>query len=68
MLNTLVSFRSASTFEAQGLQVTPFPVGFQVGVREVTVLDVMPEAEALENTSLSFREALRRAFYALKTR
>ena len=58
--------RAQSQFEAQGLQVTPYLVDFRVGVRAFTVLDILPEAGGLENTSLAFRETLGRALYSIK--
>lgn len=60
--------RARSQFESQGLTVTPYPVDLRVGVRAFTILDLLPEASALERTSLAFREALGRVFYSLRGR
>jgi len=58
--------RAQAQFEAQGLRVTPYPVDFRARIRAFTILDLLPDAEALDNTSIAFREALGRAFYAAK--
>ena len=57
--------RAQAQFEAQGLRVTPYPVDFRARIRSFTILDLLPDAEALDNTSIAFREALGRAFYAV---
>lgn len=58
--------RARAQFEAQGLRVTPYPVDLRTAVRAFTILDVLPQADALGDTSLAFREALGRVFYALR--
>ncbi|NBP40056.1 MAG: YdcF family protein [Betaproteobacteria bacterium] len=57
--------RAKALFEAQGLRVTPYPVDFRARTRSFTILDLLPDAEALDNSSIAFREALGRAFYAV---
>ena len=59
--------RAQAQFEAQGLLVTPYPVDFRAGISAFSLLDLLPDAGALHNTSIAFREALGRAFYAAKS-
>ena len=55
--------RARAVFEAQGLQVLPFPVDFRVVENETTILDFLPSAGALETTTSAVRELLGRAYY-----
>jgi len=59
--------RARAQFEAQGLRVTPYPVDFRASVEQFTVLDLLPRADALANTSLAFREVLGRGVAALQS-
>ena len=58
--------RAKQVFEAAGLTVEPFAVDFRQETRELTVIDFMPSAEALKDTSFFVREMVGRIFYALK--
>lgn len=58
--------RAMAEFSAAGLQVTPYPVDFRAGVRQSTVQDFLPNADALAGTSLAAREWVGRAFYGLR--
>ena len=58
--------RSMAEFEAVGCKVTPYPVDFRAGVRQSTVQDFLPNADALAGTSLAAREWVGRAFYGLR--
>jgi uncharacterized SAM-binding protein YcdF (DUF218 family) len=55
--------RARALFEAQGLQVSAFPVDFQVSEREITAMDFLPAAHALEDSSSGIREWLGRLYY-----
>ncbi len=59
--------RSVQLFESQGLKVTPYPVDFRVMIRDFTPMDVLPDAESLELTSLALREQIGRTYYRLKS-
>ncbi len=53
--------RSVALFEREGLAVVPFPVDFRVsGKKRMTVLDVLPQAEALEQSTTALRELMGR--------
>jgi uncharacterized SAM-binding protein YcdF (DUF218 family) len=58
--------RAKQVFEAAGLNVEPFAVDFRQETRELTVVDFIPTAEALKDTSFFVREMAGRIFYALK--
>lgn len=59
--------RAQVLFEAQGLRVIPFPVDFKVPERSTTVMDFLPEANALRLTDVAVREWIGRAYYWLRT-
>lgn len=58
--------RARAEFESAGLRVTAFPVDLRVGLRAFSPQDLLPNADALAQTSLALREGLGRAFYGLK--
>lgn len=56
--------RAKRLFELEGLQVIPFPVDFKVSAaRELSILDFLPSAGALNMTELALREFYGRLFY-----
>lgn len=58
--------RAQWLFEQTGLKVTPFPVDFKVSAGgKVGILDFLPNADALRNTELSFREIYGRLYYEM---
>jgi uncharacterized SAM-binding protein YcdF (DUF218 family) len=59
--------RSRMLFEKQGLEVTAFPVDFQVAERESTLMDFLPAAYALEDSSSAVREWLGRFYYWVRS-
>jgi uncharacterized SAM-binding protein YcdF (DUF218 family) len=61
--------RAARLFNRAGVKVLPFPVDFQVDVKEkITLLDFLPEVNSLRNAELALREWYGIAFYALTGR
>ena len=60
--------RAQKVFEASGLLVIPFPVDFLTGAKQTTIIDFMPNAEALSKTSFVIREIIGRLYYHLKYR
>ena len=58
--------RAKQVFEAAGLNVEPFAVDFRQETKKLTVIDFIPTAEALKDSSFFVREMVGRAFYALK--
>jgi uncharacterized SAM-binding protein YcdF (DUF218 family) len=58
--------RAVRLFSHAGVKALPFPVDFQIDVREkFTLLDFLPKAEGLHYTELALREWYGIAFYAL---
>ncbi len=56
--------RAQALFERAGMNVTPFPVDFQVSSEsELDIRDFLPEAGALLQTQTAIREAYGRLFY-----
>lgn len=59
--------RAKMLFEKAGFRsVIPFPVDFRVGQRDMTVMDFLPDAEALSNTDQAIREAIGLVYYQIK--
>lgn len=57
--------RAKRLFERAGLEVVSFPVDFQAPERELSVIEFLPNARALEQTERALREIYGRGFYAL---
>jgi uncharacterized SAM-binding protein YcdF (DUF218 family) len=58
--------RAKRLFESAGFDVTEFPVDFQVSAaQKFTVLDLLPQAQAMQQTEMAVREIYGRAFYTL---
>jgi hypothetical protein len=58
--------RAEKVFKAAGIDVIPFPVDFLSDVNHVSILDFIPDAEALHRTSFFVREKIGRLYYTLK--
>ena len=58
--------RAQKVFEAAGVSIIPFPVDFRNDADRLSVLDFIPNAEALRRTSFFIREMIGRLYYNLK--
>lgn len=58
--------RAQALFAAQGLRVVPYPVDFKVLVRQTTLMDFLPDADALRWTDVAVRELIGRGYYWLR--
>lgn len=59
--------RSVMMFEKAGFRsIIPFPVDFRVWNRDVTLMDFLPDADALADTDLAIREAIGIAYYLIR--
>ena len=58
--------RALTVFQNQNISVKPFAVDFRHYARKTDILDFFPQAFALKDTSLFFRETIGRAYYALR--
>lgn len=58
--------RAKAQFEAKGFQVEAYPVDFLVSSeRQISILDFLPSANALNQTELALREFYGRIFYLI---
>jgi len=58
--------RAIKVFQAVGVDVVPFPVDFQTSDKKFTLIDLIPQALAFNNTSHFIREMQGRLYYQLK--
>ena len=58
--------RAKKVFEATKLKVIPFAVDFKSSPKKITVIDFIPSANSLKDTSLFVREIIGRIYYDLK--
>lgn len=58
--------RAEAVFAANGVQVTPHAVDFRAVAANTTIMDFIPSADALDDTSTFVREMIGRAYYWLK--
>ena len=65
--NTIKSLdRAMAVFEKVGLPVTPFPVDFGSDDAPVDIFNWLPDAGALQQTTVVMRELIGRLVYRLK--
>jgi len=58
--------RSREAFEQMGFSVTPAPMGFVTPTREPILMQLLPQARALEDTSSVLHEWIGRLWYRLR--
>jgi uncharacterized SAM-binding protein YcdF (DUF218 family) len=58
--------RAKKVFEAANIKVIPFAVDFKTQIKKITIIDFIPSANSLKNTSHFFREMIGRLYYNLK--
>jgi uncharacterized SAM-binding protein YcdF (DUF218 family) len=59
--------RAKAQFESNGFRVVAYPVDFLVSSeRQITILDFLPSANALNQTELALREFYGRIFYNIR--
>lgn len=58
--------RALQVFRDQGLDPRPIAVDYRQDQDRVTIMDIIPDAEALDDISLFVREMIGRAYYALR--
>ena len=58
--------RAEKVFKTTNINVTPFPVDFQNSKSKTTIIDFIPSAASLFNTSHFVREMMGRLYYNLK--
>jgi len=58
--------RAKKVFEAANIKVIPFAVDFKTPIKKITIMDFIPSANSLKDTSHFFREMIGRLYYNLK--
>ena len=58
--------RAQKVFEAVGINIEPFAVDFLSGADKYTIMNFIPSAGALKQTSFFIRELIGRLYYSLK--
>ena len=58
--------RAKKVFEATNIKVIPFAVDFRTSIKKITIIDFIPSANSLKDTSHFFREMIGRLYYNLK--
>ena len=58
--------RAQKVFEAVGINIEPFAVDFLSGTDKYTIINFIPSARALNQTSFFIRELIGRLYYSLK--
>jgi uncharacterized SAM-binding protein YcdF (DUF218 family) len=58
--------RAKKVFEAANIKVIPFAVDFKTPIKKITIIDFIPSANSLKDTSHFFREMIGRLYYNLK--
>src|SRR6056300_58775 len=58
--------RAKKVFEAANIKVIPFAVDFKTPIKKITIIDFIPSANSLKDTSHFFREMIGRLYYNFK--
>jgi uncharacterized SAM-binding protein YcdF (DUF218 family) len=58
--------RAKKVFEARNIKVSPFAVDFKNSAKKITIMDFIPSANSLNDTSFFVREMIGRVYYYLK--
>ena len=58
--------RAKKVFEAANIKVIPFAVDFKTPIKKITIMDFIPSANSLKDTSHFFREMIGRLYYNFK--
>ena len=58
--------RAEKVFQNQNLKVIPYPVDFRSSEKKIDILDFLPQAKALSDSSFYFREIIGRTYYSLR--
>ena len=58
--------RAKKVFEAANIKVIPFAVDIKTPIKKITIIDFIPSANSLKDTSHFFREMIGRLYYNLK--
>ena len=58
--------RASKLFLKEGIEVQTYPVDFKAGIRNITLMDFLPSADAFSSFQFSLRELIGRAYYRFR--
>ena len=58
--------RAVKVFQNQNLKVIPYAVDFRSSVKEINIIDFLPQASAFKDSNFYFREIIGRAYYSTR--
>jgi uncharacterized SAM-binding protein YcdF (DUF218 family) len=58
--------RAVKVFQNQNLKVIPYAVDFRSSVKEINIIDFLPQASAFKDSNFYFREIIGRAYYSIR--
>jgi uncharacterized SAM-binding protein YcdF (DUF218 family) len=58
--------RAASLFKKEGIEVQTYPVDFKASIRNLSLIDFLPSADAFNLFQFALRELIGRAYYGLR--
>ena len=58
--------RAVKVFQNQNLKVIPYAVDFRSSVKEINIIDFLPQASAFKDSNFYFREIIGRAYYSMR--
>ena len=57
--------RAVKVFQNQNLKVIPYAVDFRSSVKEINIIDFLPQASAFKDSNFYFREIIGRTYYSI---
>jgi uncharacterized SAM-binding protein YcdF (DUF218 family) len=58
--------RAVKVFQNQNLKVIPYAVDFRSSVKEINIIDFLPQASAFKDSNFYFREIIGGAYYSIR--
>ena len=58
--------RAVKVFQNQNLKVIPYAVDFRSSVKEINIIDFLPQASAFKDSNFYFREIIGRVYYSMR--
>ena len=58
--------RAVKVFQNQNLKVIPYAVDFRSSVKEINIIDFLPQASAFKDSNFYFREIIGRTYYSIR--
>ena len=58
--------RAVKVFQNKNLKVIPYAVDFRSSVKEINIIDFLPQASAFKDSNFYFREIIGRTYYSIR--